>query len=272
MTAAPSAAEPPPPPPGLPGALSVEPTLADVQGLWRRLWLRTPAAEDATTEVHWLQAGPLHVDLRLPADPPDVRGARSLSDLPPRVLRLLARAEGFAGATAVERGVCTWTRRVNWRGPLDGPDVGALFFENGDLMERGVFADYAELWRRLPGAGPLAARQLRRADGQAAVLARAGERFLLGRGAPEALAAPASLPVRLERALAHRHRGALRRLFDQEFCHGRLTPGGGIIERSTNPLREGALAFPPDAFTAEVVHLTAQDFDGVTEESAWFPV
>ncbi|SFI48111.1 hypothetical protein [Albimonas pacifica] len=270
MTAAPSAAEPPDP--RLVAALALEPTLEAVQGLWRRAWLRAPGHEDATTEVHWIQAGRLHVDLRLPEGLPDVRGAKALADLPPRVLRALARAEGFAGATAVERGVCTWTRRVNWRGPLDGPDVGALFFENGALIERGVFADYAELWRREPTEAPLAARQLRRADGQAAVLARAGDRFLLGRGAPEALAAPAPLPERLERALAHRHRGALRRLFDQEFCRGRLTPEGGIIERSTNPLREGALAFPADAFEAETVSLTAQDFDGATETSPWIPV
>lgn len=267
--AAPSPAEPPP---DFPAALSVEPRLEDVQGLWRRLWLRAPGREDATTEVHWIQAGRLHVDLRLPADIPDVRGAKALADLPPRVLRALARAEGFAGATAVERGVCTWTRRVNWRGPLDGPDVGALFFEDGDLVERGVFADYAELWRRLPCDGPLVARQLRRADGQAAVLARAGDRFMLGRGAPEALAAPGALAERLDLALAHRHRGALRRLFDQEYCLGRVTERGGVIERSTNPLRVGALAFRPDAFAAETVLLTAQDFDGGATEDPWFPV
>ena len=269
MTAPPPAADPPGP---LPASLALEPTLQAVQGLWRREWLRAPGQEDTTTEVHWIQAGRLHVDLRLPADLPDVRGARSLADLPPRVLRALARSEGFAGATAVERGVCTWTRRVNWRGPLDGPDVGALFFEEDALLERGVFADYAELWRHEPAAPPLVARQLRRVDGQAAVLARAGDRFLLGRGAPGALAALAALPERLERALAHRHRGALRRLFDQEFCRGRLTPEGGIIERSTNPLREGALAFPPDAFVADTVRLTAQDFDGATQTTSWIPV
>ena len=257
---------PPPPPPGL------QPRLQDIQGLWRRLWLRTPGFVDETTEVYWLQAGPLHVDLRLPPEPPEVRGAAALSDLPPRLLRQLARAEGFAGATNVERGVCTWTRRVNWRGPLDGPDVGALFFENGELMERGVFADYAELWTHIPLPGLLESRQLRRADGQAAVLARAGDVFMLGRGAPDQLAAAGPLAERLELALAHRHRGALSRLFDQEFCHGRLTPEGGRILRSTNPLREGDLAFGPEVFETDSVRLFTDSFDGLLEESDWIPV
>ncbi len=251
------------------------PGLAEVQGLWRRLWLRAPGQEDATTEVHWLQAGALHVDLRLPAGLPS--DALAPADLDAAGLRAIARAEGFAGVTSVERGVCTWTRRINWRGPLDGPDVGALFFEDGDLMERGVFADYAELWRRVETPSALArptlsARQLRRADGQLAIAVRAGDRFLLGRAAPEALAASGSLAARLELALSHRHRGALKRLFDMEFCRGRVTPEGGRIERSTQPGRKGALAFGPDLFSAEETELSAIDFDGTLSWSAWVAV
>ncbi|SDW78785.1 hypothetical protein SAMN05444336_102349 [Albimonas donghaensis] len=265
-------------PKGGPGAAPPPPRLIDVQGLWRRQWLRTAGEEDATTEVWWIQAGPLHVDLRLPADLPRREtgrpGVRGLADLPAADLRRLARAEGFAGITTVERGVCTWTRRVNWRGPLDGPDVGALFFEGDALIERGVFADYAELWRReAPGARPpLRAMQLRRADGQAAVLAQAGEIFMLGRGAPGALAANAPLADRLDRALDQRHRGALRRLFDQEFCIGRITPAGGVIARSTNPLRVGARAFDADVFEADAVRLTAMDFEGAAREDVWLRV
>ncbi|MEC9433524.1 MAG: hypothetical protein VYD87_11520 [Pseudomonadota bacterium] len=284
MTAAASAAAGPPRPGAMSpggaggGGAAPPPRLLDVQGLWRRRWLRAGGREDATTEVWWLQAGPLHVDLRLPADLPRRAaardGVRALADLPAPDLRRLARAEGFAGVTTVERGVCTWTRRVNWRGPLDGPDVGALFFEGDALIERGVFADYAELWEREgPGARPpLRAVQLRRADGQAAVLAQAGEMFMLGRGAPAALAANAPLADRLDRALAQRHRGALRRLFDQEFCIGRVTPAGGIVARSTNPLRVGARAFDADVFEAETVRITAQDFEGETREDVWLRV
>ncbi len=250
------------------------PGLADVQGLWRRLWLRAGGREDAATEVHWLQAGALHVDLRLPEGMPE--GAR-LSDLDAAGLRAVARAEGFAGVTSVERGVCTWTRRINWRGPLDGPDVGALFFEGGDLVERGVFADYAELWRRVETPSALArpvlcARQLRRADGQLAIVVRAGERFLMGRGAPEALAASGPLAARLELALSHRHRGALKRLFDMEFCRGRVTAEGGVVERSTHPGRAGRLAFGPTLFSAEEAEISAAEFGGTESWSEWVAV
>ena len=72
--------------------------------------------------------------------------------------------------------------------------------------------------------------------------------------------------------LDQRHRGALRRLFDQEFCIGRITPAGGVIARSTNPLRVGARAFDADVFEADAVRLTAMDFEGAAREDVWLRV
>lgn len=233
------------------------PTLESVQGLHRRRRLTWPGGEDVDTLVLWMQIGPLHVDLRLPAELPDLSGATGLADLDPAALRALARCEGFAGTTTVERGVCTWTRRINWHGPAE-PDIGRLEATAEGLLETGVLADYAELWTREPpeGDGARAARALTRPDGQLCVILREGPRFLLGRGAPEALGA-APLAERLETALAARHRAALARLLDMEFCAGRLVPDGGVVEVSTLPYRAGAAAFAGDPWTDPEPRLAA---------------
>ena len=38
-------------------------TLADVQGHWRRDWLKAPGFSDTTTHVHWMQCGTLFADM-----------------------------------------------------------------------------------------------------------------------------------------------------------------------------------------------------------------
>ena len=233
------------------------PTLEAVQGLHRRRRIRWPGGEDVTTLVLWMQVGPLHVDLRLPADLPDLAGAEGVEALPPDALRALARCEGFAGTTTVEGGLCTWTRRVNWLGPAE-PDIGRLEDTPEGLLETGVLADYEELWTREPpeGDGARAARALTRPDGQFCILLREGPRFLMGRAAPEAMTA-APLAERLETALAARHRAAIARLLDMEFCAGRLTPYGGVVEVSTLPFRKDAPAFVGDPWAEPAPRLAA---------------
>jgi len=243
-----------------------EPSLDDLQGVWRRDWLRAPGVEDADTEVWWFQAGDLHVDLRLPAGHAALAGP--LSSLSPDEVRRVAQAEGFAGATTVERGICTWKREVNWRGPTGGPDAGRLTWRGDALHEAGVFAQYEELWQRA-GQGRSAGVRLTDGAGRLAVLIRVDDRFALGRGAPESLSG-APLAERLDTGLAARHRAALERLFDMEFCCGRLTPEGGRIERSTLPGRAGDLAFDGDPFAGEA-RLCLRGFDGDLRQETWRP-
>ena len=126
-------------------------TTDDIQGHWQRLWLEAPGFKDKTTRVHWMQAGDIYADVRVPLERPDVSGLNSLADLPARDLHILAQAEGFAGHTKVENSVCTWERTINWHGATDAIDAGELSFDTaGRLIEAGVHANYTELWERWP--------------------------------------------------------------------------------------------------------------------------
>ena len=127
---------------------------ADIQGHWVRQWIKAPGFEDHTTRVHWKQVGLNYADLRIPRARPDLTGAAALSDLPAAALLDLAQAEGFAGQVTLSGDHCTWHREINWHGPSEAQDVGAIRFDDdGQMIETGVHADYAELWQPNPGAG-----------------------------------------------------------------------------------------------------------------------
>lgn len=206
---------------------------ANLQGHWRRVWLRAPGFEDATTRVHWLQAGVLFADIRVPLARPDLSGARDLADLDPPELLALMAAEGFAGTIAVEHGICTWKREINWHGRPTGIDAGRMRLSGADLVEDGVHADYRELWRREPGP-PLLAHRIA-VEGQSGVLVSSDTCFLLGFGDP--MAAPSAPLLRL---LEQGERpAAVLRHFRAEYLYGRWEGAVGIAELATNPFREG---------------------------------
>ena len=122
-------------------------TQADIQGHWVRNWIKAPGFEDHSTRVHWMQAGGLYADIRIPADRPDLSGASSLSALSPDHLLSLGQAEGFAGHVTLDGDHCTWEREINFHGTPDSLDVGAIHFDaQGSMIETGVHADYSELW------------------------------------------------------------------------------------------------------------------------------
>lgn len=227
----------------------------DLQGHWRRAWLRAPGMEDRLTCVHWMQCGSLYADIRIRSDRPDVRGAGALSDLGAATLRQLLLAEGFAGHITVEDDICTWERRINWHGAPDAIDAGHMSFTgDGALIETGVHADYTELWHRLddePGEG----LELAAPSGRAGFLVSVGDRFVLGLGDPEA---PSSRPI-LAALEAGRKPVGLAALFDRVHVLGRWDGKTGIAVQATNPLIEGrpVLARDLDGFL-----LTDEDFEG----------
>lgn len=195
-------------------------TQEDLQGHWARDWIKAPGFEDHTTRVHWMQAGDLYADLRIPLDRPDLTGHACLADLTPGELAMLQQAEGFAGSITVADSTCTWQRDINWHGLPQAVDAGLMWFDDaGDLIEDGVEADYRELWKSVPVA-PLRGHRISVAD-FSGVLVENDDVFLFGLG-PKPVS-KASGPAQ----------------FTSVYCIGHWDGSLGIADLSTNPFCEG---------------------------------
>lgn len=226
----------------------------EVQGHWRRNWLRAPGVEDATTRVHWLQAGPWCADIRVPLVRPDL-GAGSLSALSGADLAGLLAAEGFAGRTSFAGDVCTWARHWNWRGFPCAVDAGALWFDDwGRLIEDGVHADYREEWVRVPGPGCAAwAVEAGDMDG---LLVGNDATFLLGLGQRGAPAWPTLAQALRDGDAAP---GDAAAAFGSVYVMGHWDGARGVADLSTQPFCEGHAVLTRDTDSAA---LTLPDFDG----------
>ncbi len=206
----------------------------DLQGHWRRAWIKSPGFEDTTTHVHWMQCGAYYADLRVPDSLPDLSDAECLCDLDPETLRKLMLAEGFAGTISVEDDVCTWARRINWHGKPDGVDAGRMSFDaQGALIEDGVHADYRELWVRQADV-PLEALGCE-ADGQEVFLISSETAFILAVGATTAPASHALIAA-LDRG---QKPAGLESHFSSFYAFGRWDGTDGIALLSTNPVLAG---------------------------------
>lgn len=227
-------------------------TQDDVQGHWRRNWLRAPGHEDATTRVHWLQAGPWCADIRIPLVRPS-RGVGSLSDLSGPDLAVLLAAEGFAGRTSLDGDVCTWARHWNWRGFPCAVDAGTLWFDDhGHLIEDGVHADYREEWVRVPGS-PWSAWAVQAGDLDGLLIGN-DTGFLLGLGQREAPAWPTLAQALREGEAAP---GDAAAAFASVYVMGHWDGPQGIADLSTQPFCEGHAVL-----TRDVSELTLPDFFG----------
>lgn len=228
---------------------------ADLQGHWRRNWLRSPGVEDSTTRVSWVQAGAVCADIRVPLVRPGLRGASSLSQLSGADLAVLLSAEGFAGHITLERDLCTWHRVWNWRGFPCPVDAGRLWFDDaGRLIEDGVHADYREEWEPVPSA-PWTAFAVQ-AEGGEGLLLSDQRQFVLGIGQRGAAADPAlAAALRDGSALPADAAG----VFDSVYVLGRWDSGEGIAELSTQPFCEGTAVLRRGAADAR---LTLPDFFG----------
>lgn len=224
-------------------------TQEDLQGHWRRDWIKAPGLEDHSTRVHWMQAGTLFADVRVPLGRPDISGYCCLADLPTEALDALLQSEGFAGTITVAAGRCTWHRDINWQGQPEMDDIGVMSFENGALMENGVFGEYRERW--MPEVTqPLRGHRLAY-DEMSGVLIENDDVFLVGVGraldAPAMGASPDGIDMRMR--------------FASTYALGRWDGKNGIATLSTNPFCEGKIVLTRGATFA----WHAPCFDGATE-------
>ena len=209
-------------------------------GRWTRSLLETADGScDVTTDVTWLQAGELYVDLRLPQPLPEI-AAGCLRALSRDEAVALAAVEGFAGAFVADGPWAYWRRPVDLQPTRPTLDQGSLT-DVGDrpgdhVVETGRDGSYREHWHRAPGpAHPRAAVLL--ADpgsGAHAVLVRVGPDVAWARGRPVALTGGTLADrVRAAGALA-----VAQDLLDAEVSLGRV---GRPADRSSLPWRVGSV-------------------------------
>jgi hypothetical protein len=227
---------------------------SSLQGHWRRDWIKAPGFEDHTTRVHWMQAGALFADLRIPLARPDVSGLSCLSHLPQQSLAPLLTSEGFAGHITVQNSQCTWHRAINWHGVPGQPDSGLMSLAEEGLIEDGVHAEYRELWQAVPDHELSGMRV--RFGAMTGVLIASDEVFLLGIGPT-----PQGTTERLlaDLAAGNASRDALHQLFESEYVTGVWEGNAGRAQLSTNPCQEGLIVLE----RADGFKWHARSFDGV---------
>jgi hypothetical protein len=230
---------------------------ADLQGQWRRNWLRAPGVEDSTTRVHWVQAGKWCADIRVPQVRPSL-DAGSLSSMAPGDLAVLLSAEGFAGRTTLASDICTWHRDWNWRGFPCPVDAGSLWFDPvGRLIEDGVHADYREEWQAVAGdAWTAFSVEAIGAEGQ---LVTNDTQFLLGLGQRNAPAWTGLAAALLDGTASA---SDAEPAFASVYVMGHWQGAAGIAELSTQPFCEGQVVLQRDHGSAR---LTLPDFQGRTQ-------
>jgi hypothetical protein len=232
--------------------------LHDLGGFWRRTLIAWPdGRSDRDTEVFWVQGPSLYADLRIPAGPPLIPYARCLRDLDWAMLRFMAHQEGFFGRFDVINDVGQWQRAFDYQPDNGVMDRGALAFEDGILVERGIDVAYVEHWARRACNGAAVALALKTTGGVAGCLVAAGDAFIYARGRTAALPHGATLSTLIDNAVSLQ---AAQDLVDCEISFGRRHGGDWRIERSSHCYREGAdlaPAFDGPAGTLVVNDLTA---------------
>jgi len=123
---------------------------SDCLGLWQRtLLIEADGSRDTKPGVTWLQGVTAYVDSR-----------------------------GFAGRLDQNDNAFWWHRMVDLEPPGPHPDVGAMDWQDGVLVETGVYEDYVEHWVRDDGgATPCGALFMVAPNGSAGLLLRVGDRF-----------------------------------------------------------------------------------------------
>ena len=216
------------------------PPLSDMPGMWRRsLLIQADGARDSTSQVRWLQAQTLFVDLRQAADLPDFLHLSCLNDLTAPDCTRLALQEGFAGRFGFDGDCFEWLRLIDFQPEGRFPDAGWLWWEEEVLMEAGRDVPYVEHWQRDPTVvtRPLAALRLRdAAQGVTALAIQVGTVFMFARGRRRELPAGMSLAECVAGAPCL---AAAREMLDCEITLGSVggPANSSVILASTHPWR-----------------------------------
>jgi hypothetical protein len=215
------------------------PPLAELPGMWRRaLIIRADGTRDFTSQVRWLQAQSLYVDLRQGASQPDSLHLHCLDDLTLQDCVLLAAQEGFAGRLGFDGDCFEWRRLIDFQPPGPFVDAGRLWWEEELLIETGRDVPYVEHWMRDPTVvtRPLAAVQLRdRHTGVMALAVQAGTVFMFARARSVALPAGNTLAQCIAGAASM---AQARAMVDCEITLGSVGFGAAsLILASTHPWR-----------------------------------
>ena len=221
------------------------PPLADMPGMWRRsLLIQADGVRDSSSQVRWLQAKRLFVDLRQGAALPDFLKLRCLNDLTVADCNQLAAQEGFAGRLGFDGDCFEWLRLIDFQPRSLRADAGRLWWEEEILIEAGRDVPYVEHWMRDPTVvtRPLAALRLRDlTTGVAGLVVQVGTVFMFARDRQVALPAGTSLRECIGGAACV---ADARAMLDCEitlgsagFGAGRADTQGSVILASTHPWR-----------------------------------
>ncbi len=223
----------------------------ELRGCWRRNWIEfADGSRDETTFVIWLQLPSRMADVRVAADPSEMRHLMGLGDCSLDELRALATSESSSGYTTctslttgddrVRRATAEWFTRghgVAFQPVSAYPEPGLL--EWGDdpstMIERAPSGAYVEEWQLIPGTtAPLEYHRLS-PDTEWYL---AGDMAVLVRDRPQPVPRVARLPELI--AEAEGNRPVIEALLDCEFSVARRRADGRfVIEVSTLPWRHG---------------------------------
>lgn len=244
----------------------------------RRCITYANGAEDARTQVIWIQSHGLTGDLRIAADRPSVAHRRALADCTREELVELCLAEGGVAETAYADGRMSW---ANWCAfqPYDKwPEPGELRRVGNCLLEFAPSGVYVEDWRLQPSASQLLVglRLLDESlDGGPARprdggLVIAGDHAILALDRTQALDSCAPLPEQMR--AADDPVGLAQRIFSARTSLARRRPSGDyVVELSTDPFAP-SVALDLDGFAPGEqpgVLLQRSVVDGQTLRRSW---
>ncbi len=133
-----------------------QPVPANYMGVWQRELLETATSKDDSSMVLWMQTQQYHIDIRIPANRPQLPYVDKLEDYTNEELLHLATQQGFAGitqvtpSTVISSDVCQWHREIDFQPQTDSRDIGKMvFIDANTVVETGVDDAYLEVWRRL---------------------------------------------------------------------------------------------------------------------------
>lgn len=251
-------------------------------GLWRRESITLDDGTiDDTTIVYWAQTSREFVDIRVPANRPEISSAQALKELTSDELLALAGQKGFAGYSILEGNRCIWNREIDFRPSTGRPDTGMVRVEGDTLFEEGdpdsvLGSGYREVYRRECDGSRLCAT-LKREAGQrgadrrllsAALLVLLNDRFMFARDRPKPLPPAETLHELVTRQLAEAP-GSASSLLDCEVSLGQIDDDASAlrVELSTIPMREQQSLFLDNRARVLSNDVVAVEIDGV--ESLW---